>query len=369
MDGHDGGHGGHGGHEHGHGGHGWDGHDGHADLGHSGHEGHGWHGHGSHMHGWMDHAVGWDDHGYGWAEGAFGLADHSLGAHMEGHAHGGHHSFCCAGQDLGHGAHPQATNSPGNASTGASSKLGKTQNYRKGHYSDIPAFQRLLATTGQKPVDEESFFPLPGLRYNDRRVEMLVWPHRQFDVRTKVRQLAALSGMYDLAAVTNGIVSSDQTMDNELVQKPLAPAGSYPDVTGSTRVWTEYWKIPLKKPWRWPWQKAAPSEPIQSYLIISGFTWHYAGTDDYETQVSFFVYTPWEEGTGYPYRPDEVKAHRALAGQLAERLYDSLMISSPDLWSMEERCRIADRQSELKKQAQMPKPKQAARPVRRGRLP
>lgn len=299
------------------------------------------------------------------------MAEHAFGGHMDGHGHEAHFGECCSGHGFAHGAHEHGADGPGTMQQVQTNQNAGKQNYKKGRYIDVPAFQRHFELLGQKTTDEETLVALPGIRHNDRRVEILVWPHRQFDVKTKVRQLAALCGLYDLAAVTNGMAASDQILEDKLSLEPLSPAGSYPGATGSTRVWTEYWKIPLKKAFRWPWQKEPDPGPIYSYLIISGFTWHFTGTDDYETQVAFYVYTPFEEGTGFPYKADEVKAHRRVAGEIADRLYASLSLTSPDIWSVQERCRIADRQSQLKKQALLQAQEKAApvKQLRRSRLP
>jgi hypothetical protein len=131
--------------------------------------------------------------------------------------------------------------------------------------------------------------------------------------------------------------------------KENLPNGWLPGLTGTTRLWQEYWRI-TPGAWWWPWWPISPSkgkiEP--TYLQIFGATWHYQSTDegklidDYETRVAMSVYSlPVCRQNRYVPRTEQMMAHRAKARCIGKSLHRFLEAHQAKLESIAERRRIA----------------------------
>jgi hypothetical protein len=183
---------------------------------------------------------------------------------------------------------------------------------------------------------------LPGIMAKGDTIQMLVWPHGKINTQLLLRRCAARHGLLSLSRKTRGIVASSKEnagvlLDTKQFDGPghnSRPSASYNGATGSTTVWNEYWMAPSKKHW---WQSPGLhlGPPLRSHLVITGYTWFFEQTGDYETRIAITVTNPLTTRAGewVPFDEEAVKRHAILAKKIIEDLYAELVKVAPAEYS------------------------------------
>jgi hypothetical protein len=191
---------------------------------------------------------------------------------------------------------------------------------------------------------------LPGTARDARTVDVLVWPHgwcgsTYRGVHDQIRQMAGVEGMvpFDFSEIDIRylreidrteprilpIVGSDQTRH--------LPSGWYREATGATHQWREFFGIPLSRGVPkflvshhdytvTQLMGGRPRWVPRTILIVTGCTWWYAQTADYETRVAFSVHSEsWVNDRGVrEYNRRQFRQYRERAEHLAQRLREYL---------------------------------------------
>lgn len=130
-------------------------------------------------------------------------------------------------------------------------------------------------------------------------IQILVWPHGLVDVQSLLRRLAARHGLLSLSRSCAGLVSTSKTHDSLLDTEffdgsdgNTGPSGAFPGARGNTTVWREFFQLPSKKHWWDLWPSIQVGPPLPSHMPITGYTWFYEQTADYESRVAIMVTDP-----------------------------------------------------------------------------
>lgn len=299
VDGHGGGHGG--GHGHGHGGHG-------AGVDHSGM--------GEHGAGAFGHSAGVFGHSFD-----LGHMAASIGHQGSGHS-GGHHGHGHVGHAPGaaHGHHGWAF----------------------GYMSHALASIGVLDAAAASRPNQGQEVRLPGIMARGDTIQLLVWPHGKTNTQHMLRRIAARHGLLTLSRKTRSTVASCKEnagtlLDTKQFDGPghnSRPSASFNGATGSTTVWNEFWMAPSKKHW---WQSPGLhlGPPLRCHLIITGYTWFFEQTGDFETRIAVTVTNPMTTRAGewVPFDEEAVRRHALLAKKIVEDLYLELSQVAPAEYS------------------------------------
>lgn len=179
---------------------------------------------------------------------------------------------------------------------------------------------------------------LPGIMAKGNTIQLLVWPHGQINTQLLLRRVATRHGLLSLSRKTRGIVASSKDhpgtlLDTKQFDGPghnSRPSASFNGATGSTTVWNEYWMAPSKKHW-WQSPSLHLGPPLRSHLMITGYTWSFEQTGDYETRIAITVTNPLTTRAGewVPFDEEAVKRHAILASKVIQDLYAELCKVAP----------------------------------------
>ncbi len=131
--------------------------------------------------------------------------------------------------------------------------------------------------------------------------------HAKINLAKEFESLAVQFDCLRIDRCTPNFFGEDETLD-ELADwniwhppftRKRVPAAWYPDATGKTHVWKQYWQV-IRKPTPWWLAKDANDLPekkpgvkadfyVNLVLEVQGVTWHFAETDDYETRFQIKV--------------------------------------------------------------------------------
>lgn len=233
--------------------------------------------------------------------------------------------------------------------------------YETGYLHEVPA----LAGAGWHAPEHESLangclgrqLSLPGIARDATSVEVLSWPHGEITPgltgpKEQIRRLAKQTKMVSFASPDiniAGVVEIDRTVDCILPMGPsrdpdkqqCLPNGWYRGATGATHVWREFFRLP-------PFFGVKDSfEKRRTFLVVTGATWYYDQTADYETRVAFSVYSlPFAELNSWTYDWDQIKGYRDLAERLSRRLKDYLHEYPASAAAIEQRRTMGPRATE-----------------------
>lgn len=233
-----------------------------------------------------------------------------------------------------------------------------------GHMHDVPALQGVCHEGHGN--DEGRLLNLPGVARTRTNIEVLAWPHGKLDVQAQVIKLAEQAGLTRIkVAATHNMKDIDRTTKRLLSNAPFTdpdhrvnkPNGWYRAATGQTQLFRQYWQL---QPTVWPWPLSmflndTTFEKWRTFLVITGAMWHYDQPDDYETRVSFSVYTlPFAERGAWTFRFDHMKTHRDAAERIAKRLLPFLNAQAPGARSLDVRGKLQPRDGEPERPVVLP---------------
>lgn len=182
---------------------------------------------------------------------------------------------------------------------------------------------------------------LPGIVVKGNVVQVLVWPHGHTDTQQLFRCIAARHGFVSLSRRARGIVATRREHETLLDTKQFdgpgqnsRASGSYPGATGVTTVWNEYWQLPSKKHW-WQTPDIHVGPPLRSHLVVTGYTWFFGETGDFETRVAIAVTNPQTTiaGQWVPFNEESVRRQFALSLRIAEDMHEALRRIAPKEYS------------------------------------
>jgi hypothetical protein len=183
---------------------------------------------------------------------------------------------------------------------------------------------------------------LPGIMAKGNTIQALVWLHGKINTQLLVRRIAARHGLLSLSRKARGIVANSKVHEGTLLDtkqfdgpgQNSRPSASFNGATGSTTVFNEYWMAPSKKYW---WQSPGLhlGPPLRSHLVITGYTWFFEQTGDYETRIAITVTNPLTTRAGewVPFDEEAVKRHAILARKIIEDIYAELSNVAPAQYS------------------------------------
>lgn len=147
---------------------------------------------------------------------------------------------------------------------------------------------------------------MPGIAIAPRMVQALAWPHGNvsnrdnrcfINPRLKLRTLLQKAGFVDVGTAMRDVAPSDEvqmklldtTPFDERVGNTPMPCGWYPNATGHTRTWKDFYLIGRR--WGLIGPRVAAPEDLEEgvYLAIAGATWYFDQTFDYETRVAVSI--------------------------------------------------------------------------------
>lgn len=183
---------------------------------------------------------------------------------------------------------------------------------------------------------------LPGLAIQPRVVQALQWPHGGVSAkdarclvnpRMKLRALLEKAGLVDVGYTLRDVAASDEVqrklMDttpfDERVGNTPMPCGWYPNATGHTRLWKDFYM--LGKRWSLIGPRVADPADIENgvYLAIAGATWYFDQTMDYETRIAINIKarTKWNSDVmAWESLLPSVEKHRQAAVKVCEQLLE-----------------------------------------------
>lgn len=260
-------------------------------------------------------------------------------AHGPDHGGGAGHTFdlgALAAGLGGHGAH-----SHGSHSHSVGHAPGATHGHSGWSFGSpgiaMSHMGAMEATSNPDCSDAQRGVRLPGVVLSDYTMQLLVWPHGRISTQALFRQIASRHKLHTLSRKTPATVASTRQnatlLDTKIFDGPgnnSMPSAIYEGATGSTTVWNEYWQLPAKKAW-WSSKDVDNSLPLGSHIVITGYTWFYAETADYETRIALTVTRPntCVAGEWKPVNEDAVARHAAAAKAVALDLFDELSKVSP----------------------------------------
>lgn len=183
---------------------------------------------------------------------------------------------------------------------------------------------------------------LPGVVFGDNTAQVLVWPHGNIQTQHLFRRLATRHGLVSLSRKTIGVVASTKEhkslLDTKIFDGPgknSTASASFKGATGSTTVWTEFYQLPVAKHW-WSNKEIDLGKPLPSHIVVTGYTWFFDQTGDYETRIAISVARPNTciAGEWKPVGEDAVRKHWVVAQALALDIYDELKQAKPQPYSL-----------------------------------
>ncbi len=223
--------------------------------------------------------------------------------------------------------------------------------HETGYWHDVPA----LAGSGWAAPEPAYVQPrgrlvtLPGVARDATSVEVLVWPHGDCgnSVRGHVQQLAQraglapfrfyehnVTGLHDIETMKQGILPLGPEERSD-ARRGL-PSGWYRDARGTTYLWRECFR---RRPGLF---QRDDFERRRTFLVVTGTTWAYRETGDYETRAAFSVFSsPLVLNRRWTYRYEQIKEYRGLAERLATGLKGVLAKYPASSESIERRRRMS----------------------------
>lgn len=187
--------------------------------------------------------------------------------------------------------------------------------------------------------DEDTGVRLPGVLFREEsnNIQLLVWPHGEINTQTVLRNIASRNGLVSLSRRVRGLVANTKhhasLLDTKLFDGPgkgSHASASFPGATGSTVVWNEFWQRPSKKHW-WSNTDIDVGPPVPSHIVITGYTWFFEQTGDYETRIAISVTNPKTciAGQWVPINEEPVRQQMIVAKRVALDLFEALTKIKP----------------------------------------
>lgn len=273
----------------------------------------------------LDHA------GHGGGIGSLGAFGHSLdlGAMAASLGHSAAHSSHSHGHSHG------VANAPASGHSGAGWAMGFV-GQALAHMGVMDTASNMVCQVAREGVR------LPGVLAGDSTVQVLVWPHGEVHTQQLFRRIATRHGLLSLSRRAPGVVASTKMhqtlLDTKIFDGPgknSQPSASYKGATGTTTVWTEYWQLPVRKHF-WSGKELQISSPLPCHIVVTGYTWFFDMTGDYETRLAISVTNPKTCVAGEWRFIDEeaVQRHAASAKAMAHDIFDEMKKSKPKQYSI-----------------------------------
>lgn len=172
--------------------------------------------------------------------------------------------------------------------------------------------------------------------------------HGLIMLNSEFKEIAEKAGCVRIDTVTPNFYASDEMLpelaDWNTWKPPFTrrrvPAGFYPNATGTTRVWKQYWQVKHKDGGGWLLEDHGPKHNpkwrfdrfCNTVLEVTCVTWYYREACDYETRFSIRVMStpyldPHDKQWGYLKEPFE--RHQKMARSLAELMLHRLKACPP----------------------------------------
>lgn len=187
--------------------------------------------------------------------------------------------------------------------------------------------------------------------------------HGQIVIDQEFGRIAKELGCVRIDQVTPNFFASSETL-TELADwnnwrapftRHRVPAGFYPNATGTTRIWKQYWQVAHKKhPWDWLFEDYGPKHnpnwafdaKCNTILEVTGVTWFYREACDFETRfhikvVSLPYLDPYDKRWGILLDP--FRKYQKAARQLAEAMLRRLKAAPPETAAIQRRGEILRR--------------------------
>ncbi len=222
--------------------------------------------------------------------------------------------------------------------------------HETGYWHDVPALGGSGWSAPEPSYVEHPgrLLTLPGMARDATSVEVLVWPHGDCEnsVRWHVRELTRRVGLVPLRFHEHnvtGLQDIDMTKAGILPVGPEGrsearqglPSGWYRNARGTTCLWRECFR---KRPGLF---QRDDFECRRTFLVVTGTTWAYRETADYETRVAFSMFSsPLVLNRRWTYRYEQIKEYRGLAERLANGLKGLLAKYPASPESIEQRRRM-----------------------------
>jgi hypothetical protein len=168
----------------------------------------------------------------------------------------------------------------------------------------------------------------PGIARDKQSFEFTWYFHGKCDPMSEIERLAtkeyrafriapneADPSCLEIDKVVPRVTSNMPLTDPD--NKYNKPNGWYEGVSGTTHIWRRFYQLRPSMNWLF----GQPKFDIwRTFLVVTGATWHYKSTGDYETRVSFMVYSkPFVNYSGvWTYDWKWVEKHFFLAERLMQ---------------------------------------------------
>ena len=165
---------------------------------------------------------------------------------------------------------------------------------------------------------------LPGVVGKGRTLQTLVYPHADIDVDKILEGICSAHGLMRLEASTSAFADylKDTTPFDGKDSNSSMPSGWYQGATGFTKTFQQFWQIPSKKNF---WSKPAATRDNKTHLSVSGATWYFNETGDYESRVAITVSSlPYSDCGIWKEWDEQIKRHLAISWPVSEALYKRL---------------------------------------------
>ncbi len=323
------------------------------------HDGHGHHGDLGHGHGNTDHDGDHSHSGQAVHE-ALMVAHSHCGTH-QGHDHMGGVAFAH------HAAHSfEAISAVDTAHRRQDNGLATNENAAERHERE-EAFKRKVEEAKTNP--------------NRRYYGCHVVGHGSFDIPAAFAKLAAEMGVIRICSFRPNFGPVDVTEGKVLEwdawsgghTPPHRSAGYYPNATGYTRLWRQYWQLGyLSKPWRKHWalkwffegllgsvEKPRYDKKASTWMEVSLVNWYYRETGDEETRfeiriVSLPVMDVQDKVWGF--RTGPLATHQKVAEPLVAKVLEALKAAKPSKAAALLRKRMNEQLEEADRQTPVPNP-------------
>lgn len=212
---------------------------------------------------------------------------------------------------------------------------------------------------------------LPGLANASRSTQVLVWPHGACDPEAIAKQVMRKHGFRDIAhkkrdtapyVKTENELRDTTPFDGHMFNSPM-PNGWYPQATGFTRSFKNYWQIPRRKYW-YSSLEVDVQEPV--HLVLSGATWFFNEMGDYETRISMTIASrPLLKHGEWRHREDLISKHMAAARGAASALFEAIRAIEPSKSALTQRQVQAEAEAlaaKLKESLELPRPVRSDNP-------
>ncbi len=185
-----------------------------------------------------------------------------------------------------------------------------------------------------------------------------VMNHGYCDLEGVFKRVAEAAGCVRIDRVTPNFFASDdfqtELADWNIWSPPYTrkrvPAGYYPDATGTTRVWKQYWQVKHEKE-SWLFEDFGPKHnpnwrydaACKTVLQITAITWFYREAGDYETRfhirvISLPYLNPYTKTWGHLKAP--FQKYQKMARRVSELMLHRMKAAPPDPLSVRNRSDI-----------------------------